>query len=38
MQEFHKVLNMPQYGWIMFEEDVNMPEHVLIYDNRQGSE
>ena len=35
MKQLHMVLNMPQY---MFELDMNMPENVWIYDNKQASE
>ena len=36
MQELHRVLyrNMADYVW----KNVNMPEYVWIYDNRQASE
>ena len=37
MPELQRVPNILQYGW-MPEQDVNMPEHVLIYDNKQDSE
>ena len=48
MQEFHRILNITQYGWewlrifLNMSEftliDKNIPEYVWIYDNRHGSE
>ena len=35
MKQLHMVLNMPQY---MFKVDMNMPENVWIYNNKQASE
>ena len=36
MQELFRFINMPQYGWKC--EDMNMPQHVWIYNNRKCSE
>ena len=36
MQESHRVVDMPRYGWICLNR--NMPEFVWIFDNRHGSE